>query len=687
MGNNDLKRKIFVSGAAGTGKTTLGVKHLRHLLTQGAESILVFVPQRTLAKPYYDLLNDPSLPAGNQVNIVTLGGLARRIVDLFWVLVKYGFKRPEKRPIFLTLETAQYYMARVVSPVIERDLLFDTIKVDRNRLYSQLLDNLNKAAVINHFEYTEVGDRLKSAWSGDPLQLRTYDDVQTCMNLFREFCLEHNLLDFSLQVEVFLKQLRHIPQVQQFMRHQHIIVENVEEDTPASHELLADLIDQAESALILYDDDAGYRRFLGASPITAKALINHCDEHRQLDKSYITPPELEAFHQDIAYTLGRASSAASYNPFELDSKRIIKRIYTYQPEMLSDFAEEIYALVEREGVDPREIVVIAPYLSDALRFSMMNRLQTLGIPVISHRPSRALREEPAARAMLTLAQLAHPSWGMKPQRFDIVYMLLETLGQVDLVRARLLTDAAFRADQLHPFDTVPILTQERVTYSVGERYDRLHQWLESYINAGEETHLDHFWSRLFGEVLSQPGFGFHDDQTPNPDKAEIAANLIESARKFRWITGDILSNSLGREYIQMVEAGVIAAQYLGAWDDEEENAVLIAPAYTFLMRNQPVSYQFWLNVGASGWAERLYQPLTNPYVLSPFWEEGRKWTDMDEQAVGQKMIYDMTLGLIRRCRERIYLGICNLSEQGYEQHGELLHVIQTILRRYHNGAE
>ncbi len=44
----------------------------------------------------------------------------------------------------------------------------------------------------------------------------------------------------------------------------------------------------------------------------------------------------------------------------------------------------------------------------------------------------------------------------------------------------------------------------------GERYERLRLWLEEY-RQGKPAELDHFLSRLFGEVLSQPGYGFHDD--------------------------------------------------------------------------------------------------------------------------------------------------------------------------------
>ncbi len=38
-------------------------------------------------------------------------------------------------------------------------------------------------------------------------------------------------------------------------------------------------------------------------------------------------------------------------------------------------------------------------------------------------------------------------------------------------------------------------------------------------------------------------------------------------------------------------------------------------------------------------------------------------------------------GLARRCRRGIYLGLSELSEQGYEERGVLLRVIQSVLRQ------
>jgi len=111
------------------------------------------------------------------------------------------------------------------------------------------------------------------------------------------------------------------------------------------------------------------------------------------------------------------------------------------------------------------------------------------------------------------------------------------------------------------------------------------------------------------------------------------------------------------------------------------DAVLLAPAYTFLMRNQPVDVQFWLDIGGSGWWERLYQPLTHPYVLSRHWPREAIWTDGDEQEAQQATLHRLTQGLVRRCRRGLYLALSELGESGREQKGQLLQAVQRVLRR------
>jgi len=682
-----LGQKSFLEGPPGTGKTTLAVGRLLDLLATGVPggSILVLTPQRTLAAPYLEALGSPEAPPGETVTVLTVGGLARRSLDLFWPLVAAdaGFAQPDTPPIFLTLETAQYYMDRVIEPLLAEGY-FDGETIRRNRLVSQVLDNLNKAAVVG-FSHKEIAVRLKRAWGGESSRKRIYDEAQAVAVRFREYCLAHNLLDFSLQIEVFFRDLLPLPVFQDYLfgRYRHLIVDNVEEDTPVAHDLLRTWLarPEMESALLVCDHDGGYRVFLGADPEGSYALRELCDDRFRLDESHVTLPDMEALSYEIGHALNR--------PVEVrrgDVRQVLAFArQRFHPQMLDWVADEIARLVHEDGISPGEIVVLAPFLSDALRFSVTDKLAQRGIQTWSHRPSRALREEPAARCLLTLAVLAHPQWERRPHKQDVAQALMQAVADLDLVRARLLTEITYRVREGRPtlssFDDIRRESQMRIGYRLGERFEGLRAWLADYV-AGEETALDHFWSRLFSELLSQPGYGFHGDY----DAGQVTANLVESVAKFRRALGGATfeGESPGRAYVEMVDRGVLAAQYVAPWQAQPEDAVLLAPAYTFLMSNRPVEYQFWLKAGSSAWWERIYQPLTHPYVLTRRWAKEKTdevWSDADEFEARQAALHRLTLGLLRRCRKKIFLGISDLGEQGYEEKGPLLKVIQRVLRR------
>ncbi|UCC76030.1 MAG: hypothetical protein JSW37_10985, partial [Anaerolineales bacterium] len=185
-----------------------------------------------------------------------------------------------------------------------------------------------------------------------------------------------------------------------------------------------------------------------------------------------------------------------------------------------------------------------------------------------------------------------------------------------------------------------------------------------------------FLSRVFEEVLARPGYGFH----LNYDAAAAAASLIESVLKFRWALDVDEVEEVGTRYLRMVQSGVVAAQYLHGWRAPTEDAVFIGPAYTFLTENRPVDYQFWLNANSPSWGRRLYQPLTHPFVLTRHWQRQRKWTEEDEFQAGQAMLRRVVLGLLRRCRQKVYLGISELNPRGREERGPLLEWVQRLLR-------
>ena len=676
-----LDSRLFVSGTAGTGKTTAGVERIRYLLAKGnpADSILLLTPQRTLQEPYLDLLESPERIAGGEVTSATVGGLARRMCDLFWSLAAQegGFKNPDHPPVFLTLETAQYFMAHLVRPLIEEKGYFDSVTISRNRLYSQIIDNLNKAAIIG-IPHTEIGTRLDSAWFGDPAQRRIYADAQECANLFRQYCYEHNLLDFSLQLELFNTRLWRNEQVRSYLSrtYRHLIYDNLEEDISCAHNIIREWLPEFDSALLIYDQAAGYRKFLGGDPASGLDLSRECDQVIELNESFVSSGNIIQLSDALHNAITHESEVDTAGP-EPALEFIMEH---FHPEMLDEVVKKIQTLID-EGTPPAEIVVLAPYLSDSLRFSITNRLEAAGIPWRSNRPSRSLRDEPASKCLLTLSALAYPQWNIRPPKFDVTHALMFALN-TDLVRAQLLTDIIYRQSDLRlsTFDNIKPDIQERITYSLGSRYSTLQTWIETY-RVSEPLSYDFFLRKLFGEVLSQPDFGFHSDL----DAVRIAASLVESIKKFRNAMEPITDLSglldLGKEYIAMLQDGVIAAQYLEAWRGENKDAVLVAPAYTFLMMNRPAAYQFWLDPGSDGWSQRVLQPLTHPFVLSREWEEtpGRLWLDADEVAMETETLARLVGGLLARCREKIFPALSDLGAAGFEQRGSLLRAFQKVI--------
>src|SRR5512142_91638 len=118
-----LHSHIFLHGPAGTGKTTTGVERLKHLIASGvpADSILVLTSHRILQDAYLDVINSGEAEASGDTLPATMSGLAWRVLNLFWPLAAQvaGFGHPEHPPVFLNVETAQYYMAYVIRPFIQ----------------------------------------------------------------------------------------------------------------------------------------------------------------------------------------------------------------------------------------------------------------------------------------------------------------------------------------------------------------------------------------------------------------------------------------------------------------------------------------------------------------------------------------------------------------------------------------
>ncbi|HZY46137.1 MAG TPA: hypothetical protein VFF70_15470, partial [Anaerolineae bacterium] len=445
----------------------------------------------------------------------------------------------------------------------------------------------------------------------------------------------------------------------------------------------------------IFDNEAGYRSFLGADPRSAYKLRSVCDRTIEMTESHVMSIDLQAIESSIEQNLAEGYSKKNkmedQPPRGLPMRTGDARAAIafgggrFHPQMIAWVASLVSDLIKQQHVEPRDIVILAPFLSDSLRFALQDRFDRQSIPTRSLRPSRALNEESITRGLMTLSTIAHPDWHLAPPQSDVAQMLVMSIAGLDPARAHLIAERLYRSRdgqiELRAFDGLKPELQDRIGYEIGAKFENIRAWIADRVQSETALPLDHFLSKLFGELLSQYGFGFHHQIDPG----RITAQIIESARKFRQTVSPdpfaaMSDPSIGRDYIRMVAEGIVAATFIPSPYADIPNAVLLAPAYTFLLSNESVAYQFWLNAGSPAWWERLYQPLTHPYVLSRNWPIDKKWTDEDEQLARRATLLRLLRGLVRRCRLKIYLAMSTLNEQGFEERGPLLSIVQQVLR-------
>ena len=196
-------------------------------------------------------------------------------------------------------------------------------------------------------------------------------------------------------------------------------MDNIEEDTPVAHDTLLEWLPSFDSAVIIQDQDAGYRFFLGADVVSARRLVTACDETLTFPRNLVSSKDIQGLQAGVRRVVANLMgepAMQSATPLADPTQALVTPAdnLRFFPAMINWAAGEVRRLID-EGTPPGEIVILAPFMSDVLRYTLSRKLDEFGVPHHSHRPSRALRDEPAAQTLLTLATVAFPGWNLRPQ--------------------------------------------------------------------------------------------------------------------------------------------------------------------------------------------------------------------------------------------------------------------------------
>ena len=674
------EQNLLLWGSAGSGKSTALQHRLHHLLQikkESAYNILVLVSEYGHEQPFLQQIQSPDIGAYADLHITTYNSLAREMVLLFWPLIarKAGFSKPHIPPTFLEYDMAQLLMWQIVIPM-QNEGAFANLHLRPQRIVSQLIDILNRAA-FNGLTLPEAITRQAHIFANEPERLQNLDHAKEAISHFRQYCLDHSLLDFSLTIQLFDAHLVQHPEFHHYFqeRYRHLLVDNIEEHTSAAQRFVADQMDGDCTVAIAYDVGGGYRRFLSADPVGAKRFQERCERIEFAGiplTSTLSAVHLGNLVNDFLLTRHQSPTNHAHEAVWGIAKS------RYRRDMLEALPDVLQDLMATHEVLPQEVALIAPYLDGALHYTLRQQLGNAGIPYRLLRRRSTPRDEPRIRAWLTWLALGHPNWGTPPTTYDLSEALTVSIDGLDPVRSALLTRHLYdeNAGILLPTETLP----DQLVARIGEEnvtiVAQLHRWLTEN---SETLTLDSYLFQLFNDLLAQPPF------QPDPEKAvdsaaichwltQTAANLRRSAPNIGLTT----PAQIGRAFLDGIYQGLVTANPPDLGDPPDPNGVVIATTYGYLLSGLSSKLQVWLDAGIVGWWQTPFQPLSNAFVMVQSRAEQQQWTAQEEIETRNELLAHIIRGLTNRCTGGVLLAYSDLDRAGQRQNGHLWRALQPV---------
>lgn len=633
-----MERTLLV-GPGGAGKTEKLWQYYRDLARKDrTDSILVLLWN---ARDVRDWRERVDFPWAGPIHVYTYFGWVQREIRRCWPRLK-PWGKMWLEPEFLTVETSQFAMLRHIQA---RQGDFAGLVTSPERLAIQLGSCLVLAS-LNGIPFSDIGSRLAAAMPAKDSKI--YASAQEILDSYIAEAEKTGTLDYGLAVSLYRSLLEEPWYRWELRQFKHLLADDVDEQSPAAHDLIAVVLEYVDRAVLTFSTDGGHAGFFGADAPGGWQRFG--------DVGKIVP---------VRPRRGLGAGRAVYTSILRGTAPVLPRrrpkIELIHEDLRSELLERTGERVVRllgEGVPAAEIAVIAPLADKVLEHTLALHLKEAGVPLNVLTKNRRLIDEPYVRAMMTLALLAHPQWQLDWGVPDLAQSL-QLLLKLDPVRAWLLSRQV-RGCELAPLE---LWQRERVGFRAAQGYDLLRQWLDDY-RQGPEAPIDIFLQRVFGELLSR--------LPPARDDLVVCRQLLVSARKFLNTTRRLdLGADTGAAFIRMLSAGTVAAESL-LEPANRERAVILATPYAYISGHMSSAVQVWMDCTGRRWFQQDVRELLNPHVLSARWPLGEIWSDEYNQSVSLQNGARVARALLRRCGKHLIVAAANVDSQGFEQDGQLL---------------
>lgn len=664
--------KIILKGPAGSGKSTLLLERYKYMVEKlkvPSERILILLLNRTQSLEWR---TRTVLEGSGAILRTSYYGFIQGEIKTYYPIIVKKCKEivgKDIKPVFLTFEAAQFLVSIVLEWRRQNKGYFSGVTSFTDRLAIDMTSNLVRAA-ISDIPYNEIGKRLYDALEKkEEIKKQVYNEADDIIRAYRKRCMELGIFDFGMAVELYNNYLitDSTYQKQLFNRIDHLIVDNIEECVPTEVDFINFLLPGLKTCLMGYNHEGGYGEAFGSNHEYMKQQLIGKIEMVELNKSFTCKDYMYEF-SDMLFDAIEKGTFKRCEP-----GKEIERVMPFElrSEMLEKAGERILSLIEDEGYSPSDIVVISNYADPVSEFVIARSLEKHGYEIKNLARKSRIIDNPFSQALITLAQLCHPSYGSVPRRDD-VRALIRMVLKIDPVRSSVLAGEILAQRPFAQFPDIefPGLV-ERVGYYNIEKYEHIRNWIKEYRKREEPLDINEFFQKVFLEILIST-------EVSQRDILETK-KLIDSAKSFVDVISRFNRNA-NKDFLDVVRRGIKSGESIFELEEKlEGNFVLISTPVAYLASSLKSKVIILLSLSSSNWTPRSIKEITNIHVLTKTWDVEEIYTEEMEEKNQKRYLAVLIRSLFKRCGEKLITFESALSASGYENDGILSDYFDEIL--------
>ncbi|MBZ9636274.1 hypothetical protein [Clostridium sp. FP1] len=672
LNENKFSQKcILVKGNSASGKTTLAVSKYRNMIEN--ENIKSSNILCLFMNKYQNITwtKDVIFNTASDIRKSSYYGFIRRELSLYWPYVVENCKEIKiniLKPEFASFDATNYAMKSLVEHFRKAKGYFQDITSTSSKIASDLISNINNAA-LSLVPFDEIGTRLYNSLEvKDFLIKETYNQLDEVTRYYISKLLCNGIVDYGLSFYLYNNYLLHDSRYTSINNIKYIIVDDIDEASPAEQELLFKIINNVDKAYLFYNPKGGLCSYYGANTDYLKSKLNIEYHELTLDNHFCC--------NDDFINIASVIDSRAHTPYRSDKiNEDVPVFIDMSPQLRSEMVQKIILKVEEllnQGIKPKDIAIICPFNDFIISYELQKKAKELSISVMETSKKDRFIDNEYLHPLIVLAVLCNDYKSIRLTKEDYKNFFSFML-RLDAIRGSL----------LYPFvaesglQDLSMEIEGRVGDEAVGKYNELKQWIENYkVNLMDhKSSLGEFFRNAFSQVLIiLPKVKEHiEDYIGLYESCESFINTLDKL-EFKGKS----SEERFIEFIRCEGSGFYSMNEIQEILLQDNSIVLTSP-YTYLTSNLNSKVQIWTDINSNMWCPRNAGELSNSYVLKTNWDIDDIYTEKKENNNVYGILMSLVNCLLRKCRGELYIYGSEYSLSGYQQESIFADILIEIL--------